>query len=247
VQVLQRVRAGDLTGRTGLTGRDEVAQLAQALDASTDAIAGMVRQAGDNAHYVAAASEELSSVSVEMSSAAERTSRAWLSAATAERPVLVLIDAVDQLVGEARELAWLPHRLPAHVRLVVSVRDDAPGPADPWAALSQRAASGDVVDAGPYAREDAIAQVDAELRRAGRTLTAGQRAAVVAAIDRCRRPLFPFDIGGQPAVISGSVGIALHQHGDRVPDELVRSADEAMYAAKTSGKNRYAFAAATPA
>ncbi len=74
VQVLQRVRDGDLTGRTGLTGSDEVGQLAQALDASTEAIASMVRQVGDNAQQVAAASEELSSVSVEMSSAAERTS-----------------------------------------------------------------------------------------------------------------------------------------------------------------------------
>jgi methyl-accepting chemotaxis protein len=66
VQVLQRVRDGDLTGRTGLAGRDEVAQLAQALDASSDAMARMVRQVGGNAQHVAAASEELSSVSVQM-------------------------------------------------------------------------------------------------------------------------------------------------------------------------------------
>ena len=66
--------------------------------------------------------------------------------------------------------------------------------------------------------------------------------------DRIVRALqSPFDIDGQPVVISGSVGIALHQQGDRVADKMVRSADEAMYAAKTSGKNRYAFAAAVPA
>jgi methyl-accepting chemotaxis protein len=74
VQVLTRIKGGDLTARTGLTAKDEVGQLAQALDSSTESVAGMVRQVTDNAHQVAAASEELSSVSVQMSSTAEETS-----------------------------------------------------------------------------------------------------------------------------------------------------------------------------
>ncbi len=74
VEVLRRIKDGDLTARTGLTGKDEVAQLAEALDTSTESVAVMVRQVADNAHHVAAASEELSAVSVQMSSAAEETS-----------------------------------------------------------------------------------------------------------------------------------------------------------------------------
>jgi methyl-accepting chemotaxis protein len=74
VEVLRRIKNGDLTARTGLTGKDEVAQLAEALDTSTESVAVMVRQVADNAHHVAAASEELSAVSVQMSSAAEETS-----------------------------------------------------------------------------------------------------------------------------------------------------------------------------
>ncbi|MDY7088735.1 MAG: methyl-accepting chemotaxis protein, partial [Actinomycetota bacterium] len=74
VKVLLSIRDGNLTARTGLTSKDEVGALAQALDTSTEAMAGMVRQMAANAHQVAAASEELSAVSVQMSSAAEETS-----------------------------------------------------------------------------------------------------------------------------------------------------------------------------
>jgi methyl-accepting chemotaxis protein len=109
VQVLQRVRDGDLTGRTGLTGSDEVAQLAQALDASTDAIGRMVRQVGDNAQHVAAASEELSSVSVEMSSAAELTSAQAGSVADQASQVSHNVQTVaagaEQMGASIREIA----------------------------------------------------------------------------------------------------------------------------------------------
>ncbi|GAA1594403.1 methyl-accepting chemotaxis protein [Actinoplanes couchii] len=74
VRVLIQVHDGDLTARTGLTGKDEVGVLAQALDETTESMARMVRQVGDSAQHVAAASEELSATSVEMSSAAEETS-----------------------------------------------------------------------------------------------------------------------------------------------------------------------------
>ena len=109
VTVLQRVRDGDLTGRTELTGRDEVAQLAQALDASTTAIAGMVRRVGDNAQHVAAASEELSSVSVEMSSTAEETSAQAGSvagaAAEVSRNVQTVAAASEEMGASIREIA----------------------------------------------------------------------------------------------------------------------------------------------
>jgi methyl-accepting chemotaxis protein len=109
VQVLDRVRGGDLTGRTGVTGRDEIGRLAQALDASTDAIAGMVRRVGDSAQHVAAASEELSSVSVEMSSAAEQTSAqaGTVAAAAGEvsRNVQTVAAGAEEMGASIREIA----------------------------------------------------------------------------------------------------------------------------------------------
>jgi diguanylate cyclase (GGDEF)-like protein len=57
----------------------------------------------------------------------------------------------------------------------------------------------------------------------------------------------PFDIDGRPAVISCSVGVALHRQGDQLADDLLHSADAAMYAAKAAGKDRYALAASVEA
>jgi len=109
VSVLKRVRDGDLTGRTEVTGRDEVAQLASALDASTEAIAGMVRQVSGSAQHVAAASEELSSVSVEMSSTAEETSAQAGSvagaAAEVSRNVQTVAAGAEEMGASIREIA----------------------------------------------------------------------------------------------------------------------------------------------
>ncbi len=109
VAVLKRLHDGDLTGRTELTGRDEVAQLAQALDASTAAIAGMVRKVSDNAQHVAAASEELSSVSVQMSAAAEHTSAqaGGVAGASAEvsRNVQTVAAGSEEMGASIREIA----------------------------------------------------------------------------------------------------------------------------------------------
>lgn len=46
----------------------------------------------------------------------------WLGLANAERPLIVLLDALDQLseADNASDLYWLPARLPPHVRLVCS-------------------------------------------------------------------------------------------------------------------------------
>jgi len=109
VRVLERVRGGDLTGRTGLTGRDEVARLAQALDASTDAIAKMVSRVGANSQHVAAASEQLSSVSVEMSAAAEKTSaqagNVAAKAGEVSRNVQTVAAGAEEMGASIREIA----------------------------------------------------------------------------------------------------------------------------------------------
>jgi methyl-accepting chemotaxis protein len=109
VSVLERVRGGDLTSRTELTGADEVGRLATALDASTEAVAAMVRRVAENAQHVAAASAQLSSVSTQMSSNAEETSAqaGTVSAASTEvsQNVQTVSAGAEEMGASIREIA----------------------------------------------------------------------------------------------------------------------------------------------
>ena len=51
----------------------------------------------------------------------------------------------------------------------------------------------------------------------------------------------PFDVQGREVFIRASIGIALSTPALSEPDELLRNADTAMYAAKAAGKGRYEF------
>jgi diguanylate cyclase (GGDEF)-like protein/PAS domain S-box-containing protein len=51
----------------------------------------------------------------------------------------------------------------------------------------------------------------------------------------------PFALGTAQSSISASVGIAMYPSDAAAPDELLRSADQAMYAAKQGGRNRYSY------
>jgi diguanylate cyclase (GGDEF)-like protein/PAS domain S-box-containing protein len=51
----------------------------------------------------------------------------------------------------------------------------------------------------------------------------------------------PFSVGGKQVNISGSIGISLCPQDARQPDELLRSADQAMFVAKHAGRNRYSY------
>ncbi|MBC7682572.1 MAG: diguanylate cyclase [Ferruginibacter sp.] len=51
----------------------------------------------------------------------------------------------------------------------------------------------------------------------------------------------PMVLCGQQVQVGASVGIALHPSGGNTAAELIRSADNAMYEAKRSGKNTYRF------
>ena len=48
----------------------------------------------------------------------------------------------------------------------------------------------------------------------------------------------PYDIGGHRLIVRASVGVAIAGREDRTADDLVRSADVAMYLAKSRGKGR---------
>lgn len=51
----------------------------------------------------------------------------------------------------------------------------------------------------------------------------------------------PFDLNGQQAYISASIGIALYPSDGDQPDTLLKNADTAMYRAKSLGRNGYQF------
>ncbi|MYM34708.1 EAL domain-containing protein [Duganella sp. FT94W] len=51
----------------------------------------------------------------------------------------------------------------------------------------------------------------------------------------------PFTLGAARSSVSASIGIALYPSDATTPEELLRSADQAMYAAKQEGRNRYSY------
>lgn len=74
-------------------------------------------------------------------------------------------------------------------------------------------------------------------------------------IDECNRVLarvisslaMPFVLSESVSVtLSASIGVALFPDGGETPDELMRNADQAMYAAKRGGRNRISFFALSP-
>jgi len=51
----------------------------------------------------------------------------------------------------------------------------------------------------------------------------------------------PINIGNNQATVSASIGVTFHSSSNEDGDTLLRNADQAMYIAKQSGKNRYHF------
>jgi diguanylate cyclase (GGDEF)-like protein/PAS domain S-box-containing protein len=51
----------------------------------------------------------------------------------------------------------------------------------------------------------------------------------------------PYALDAGEATVSGSIGITVYPGDGSTPDELVRNADEAMYASKNAGRNQYQF------
>ncbi|MGA2435980.1 MAG: AAA family ATPase, partial [Bryobacteraceae bacterium] len=62
-----------------------------------------------------------------------------LKAATADQPLVLFIDALDQLLGSdpARLMRWLPPELPPHVKVIVSTTDDVTGLVVPIEPMTQ--------------------------------------------------------------------------------------------------------------
>ncbi|MGQ0620228.1 MAG: two-component system response regulator [Panacagrimonas sp.] len=67
-------------------------------------------------------------------------------------------------------------------------------------------------------------------------------ARVIAVAEKLHLELaLPVSVGGQPAHVSSSIGIALFPDDARDAEQMMQCADTAMYAAKARGRNAYAF------
>jgi tetratricopeptide (TPR) repeat protein len=129
-----------------------------------------------------------------------------LATATAEQPILLFLDAIDQLdeADGARQTYWLRVPLPEHVKAVVSCirNEDTPEQPDklnePYRAFERRKLLEDSIEVASLTAAEAMRAIDLWLAhaRAGegtRILQAGQRRVVEARIrtsEACRRPLY---------------------------------------------------------
>ena len=109
VGCLQSVAAGDLTQRVAVTSRDEVGQLASALNEALDRMASAVRDIDGNAQTLAGASDEMAKVSQQMSANAEETAaQAGVVSAAAEqvsKNVQTVATGVEEMGASIREIA----------------------------------------------------------------------------------------------------------------------------------------------
>lgn len=107
---------------------------------------------------------------------------AWrLEQVTAEQPLVIVLDALDQL-GEsdgARALWWLPTNLPTNARLVVSVLESEGSSGECYRAVTGRVPEGNRVSVGPLAASDGQRILAQWLGHAGRRLQAEQQTDVI--------------------------------------------------------------------
>ena len=110
----------------------------------------------------------------------------------ADQPVVLLLDALDQLspTDAAHSLNWLPTGLPEGVRLIVSVleREDEAGAC--WRVARHRIAEDHLVPVPPLQPEEGAAILDEWLTQAGRTLTHEQCASVLTGFAQSGLPLY---------------------------------------------------------
>ena len=112
--------------------------------------------------------------------------RAQLELATVDKPIIIFLDALDQLsdIDHARNLAWLPSELPAHVRLVVSALPTLDN------VLTGRTPKQNLLTLEPMSRKEGSLLLDGWLNQAGRTLQPAQHDAVLCGFAYNGLPLY---------------------------------------------------------
>jgi len=115
---LQALASGDLTSATGVDQRDEVGQMAAALDAAQSTLRSVLAEVGDSANAVATSAAELNASTAHISASAQATSAqsAVVSSAAEEVSGNVAsvsagaqqMDAsIQQISDSANEAAWV--------------------------------------------------------------------------------------------------------------------------------------------
>ena len=103
------VAQGDLTARLDDSGRDEIAQMATALNRALGSIGSTLKNISDNAQSVASSSEELTSVSHQMSSNSEETAaQANVVSAASEqvsKSVQTVAAGAEEMSASIKEIA----------------------------------------------------------------------------------------------------------------------------------------------
>ena len=102
-----------------------------------------------------------------------------------------------------------------------------------------------VLVVGNGGREHALAWKIRQSSRVDRVFVAPGNAGTAVDAENVARKLVealrpPMLLGGTLVQVSTSIGLALLETGDDDPDRLMRRADEALYAAKRGGRDRYA-------
>ncbi|MEV4517494.1 methyl-accepting chemotaxis protein [Dactylosporangium sp. NPDC049525] len=107
--VIEALAQGDLTSRSGVTGRDEIGQMAVALDNAIDSIHGSIVEVSSSSHALAGASRNLEKVNQGISNAAVASSRQMTEASTASdavsRHVNVIAAGAEEMGVAIQEIA----------------------------------------------------------------------------------------------------------------------------------------------
>jgi WD40 repeat protein len=159
-----------------------------------------------------------------------------LTMATAEKPILLFLDALDQLdeADGARQTYWLRTPLPPHLKVVVSCIREDQGPSElnePYHALERRKLLGRAIAIDSLTALDAIRVINVWLqhdkRRPGhkRQLTMEQRDAIAARITpnaatASRRPLYLRILFEECCLWPSWKVVSVDELGDRTPDLL---------------------------
>jgi methyl-accepting chemotaxis protein len=108
-EVLAKVADGDLTDSAGVDSRDELGDMARALDTATSSMRSAVSSMADSAKTLAVSSEVLSSVSGQIAASAEETSaQSGVVSAAAEqvsRNVQTVATGAEEMGASIREIA----------------------------------------------------------------------------------------------------------------------------------------------
>ncbi|MFO0830352.1 MAG: methyl-accepting chemotaxis protein [Phycisphaerales bacterium] len=103
--ILATMRTGDLTGRVGDRGGDELGDIARSLDDTSDSLASLIREVTSAAHQIAAASTEIAASAEEMSAGLTKQEGESQQAAAAVEEMNATVQEVARQTGDAASAA----------------------------------------------------------------------------------------------------------------------------------------------